>query len=176
MYVWYQYNVLSFNPIVISLFSWPTLVIVYKTGRLFWVTFIVVNGASCPKSTWMIYLFGLDAQSVILILPCYLFVITMIQVWSFNRYLRDGLLCCAGAPWLPCRPSSQVQVSCWDPAQGHKGWCHEMVPGQIWGCDPQQVSEYHRLIGMEDFDLGCYVDQCSLLLLSFFFQFWESLG
>ena len=175
MYVWYQYNVLSFNPIVISLFNWPTLVIVYKTGRLFWVISLLWMVLLVPNlHEWYTYLVWM--QYVILILPCYLFVITMIQVWSFNRYLRDGLLCCAGAPWLPCRPSPQVQVSCWDPAQGHKGWCHEMVPGQIWGCDPQQVSEYHRLIGMEDFDLGCYVDQRSLLLLSFFFQFWESLG
>jgi len=62
------------------------------------------------------------------------------QVWSFNWHLWNGLFRRSGASWLPCGSSSSVQGSCWDPTSGHKGWCHEMVPGEIWRCDPQQVT------------------------------------
>jgi len=62
--------------------------------------------------------------------------LTLFQVWSFNRYLWNGFLCCFGASWLPCWPSPKVQVPCWNSAPCHKGGCYEVVSGEIWGSDP----------------------------------------
>ncbi|KAK8524543.1 hypothetical protein V6N13_015563 [Hibiscus sabdariffa] len=66
-------------------------------------------------------------------------------VRSFNWYLWHGLLSCSGTSWLPCGSSPQVQVTCRYSAQNYQGGCHEVVPGQIRRCHPQQVSKHWSL-------------------------------
>jgi len=66
--------------------------------------------------------------------------LALLQVWSLNWYLWNGLLCRSGAPRLPCWPPPPLQVSCWDPASCYQGRCYEVVPGEIRGCYPQQVT------------------------------------
>lgn len=86
-----------------------------------------------------------------------LFVISP-QVRSIHRHLWDGLLCCSGATWISRRQKTQVQVSCWNSAQGHQGRCHEMVPGQIRGCHPQQIPGCCLLGFISLFPIDCSSD------------------
>ena len=70
-------------------------------------------------------------------------VLCIVQVWSINRHLWNGLLCRARACWLPCCAPQEVQGPCWDPAQGDQGGLDEVVPGQVRRCHPQQGSGQH---------------------------------
>ncbi|AQK70307.1 hypothetical protein ZEAMMB73_Zm00001d016200 [Zea mays] len=67
----------------------------------------------------------------------------IVQVRSFNRHLRNGLLRRAGACGLPCGTPQEVQVPRRDSAQGDQGGLHEVVPGQVRRRHPQQGSGQH---------------------------------
>jgi len=61
-------------------------------------------------------------------------------------YLWYELLCHSGVGWLPCCSAAQVQVPCWHPAQGDQRRRHEVVPGEVRGCHPQQGPRKHLVI------------------------------
>lgn len=116
--VWYFY--------MFSCFVWKLLrmaTIAFMNNKEF-ILFTIIGG-SCK------FAYGLFNLDFIPVCP---------QVWSFNRYLWNGLLCRPWACWIPCCPTPQVQVPCWNPAQSDQGGCYEVVPGQVWGCHPQQGS------------------------------------
>lgn len=80
----------------------------------------------------------------------WIFFSQSLQVWSLNWYIWNGFLCSLRAPWLSCEPSPPMQVARWHSSASNKGGCNEMVPGEIWGCHPQQVSGNHFI----EFDMS----------------------